>query len=97
MCVDASLHRCVILNNDKVKCWGMNRAGQLGLGHTRNIGSKPGEMGENLPYVDLGTVRNCVHSAIFLNFQNTIVNIFDLRDLPDYCQCQDSSNGVLVS
>ncbi|XRA97899.1 ultraviolet-B receptor UVR8 [Pycnococcus provasolii] len=48
---------CAILDNDKVKCWGSNSVGQLGYGDTNNRGDGPNEMGENLPYVDLGTGR----------------------------------------
>ena len=52
-----SRHTCAILDNDKVKCWGLNRSGQLGLGDTDYRGDDTGEMGDNLPYVDLGTGR----------------------------------------
>ena len=48
-------HACAILNNNKVKCWGSNYNGQLGLGHTNPMGDGPNEMGDNLAYVDLGT------------------------------------------
>ncbi|HMR80588.1 MAG TPA: hypothetical protein PKD61_36010, partial [Polyangiaceae bacterium] len=49
---------CALLDNDQVKCWGQNNAGQLGLGHTLTIGDEPNEMGDALPYVDLGTGRS---------------------------------------
>ncbi len=45
---------CALLNNNKIKCWGQNSLGQLGLGDTNNRGDQPGEMGDNLPFVDLG-------------------------------------------
>jgi alpha-tubulin suppressor-like RCC1 family protein len=48
-------HTCAILDNDKVKCWGRNNEGQLGYEHTAYLGDGAGEMGDNLPYVDLGT------------------------------------------
>ncbi|AUN99778.1 hypothetical protein C0V70_17020 [Bacteriovorax stolpii] len=52
-----SSHACVILDNNKVKCWGYNASGALGLGDTTNRGALPNQMGDNLPYVDLGTGR----------------------------------------
>ena len=51
------IHACAILDNDKIKCWGWNEYGQLGLGDTEGRGDDTGEMGDNLPYVDLGTGR----------------------------------------
>jgi cysteine-rich repeat protein len=50
-------HTCVILDDKKVKCWGANDVGQLGLGDTMNRGDAPGQMGDALPYVDLGVGR----------------------------------------
>ena len=31
-------HNCAILESDQLKCWGYNKFGQLGYGHTKNIG-----------------------------------------------------------
>ena len=56
-------HACVILDNDRVKCWGSNDYGQLGLGDTVRRGDDPGEMGDALPHVDLGTGRTAVQIA----------------------------------
>jgi hypothetical protein len=51
------VHVCVILDDHKVKCWGDNSSGQLGLGDMKSRGSSPSEMGDALPTVDLGTGR----------------------------------------
>ncbi len=48
-------HFCVILDDDRVKCWGRNYNGQLGLGDTNDRGDDAGELGDTLGYVDLGT------------------------------------------
>ncbi|WP_437274434.1 hypothetical protein WME90_24615 [Sorangium sp. So ce375] len=52
-----SFHTCAVLDNDQVKCWGNNTTGELGLGDTAARGKAPGEMGDDLPAVDLGTDR----------------------------------------
>ena len=46
---------CAVLDNGRLKCWGGNYDGQLGLGDKLTRGGDPGEMGDNLPAVDLGT------------------------------------------
>lgn len=49
-------HTCVILDDDSLKCWGSNSYGQLGLGVNKaTVGGRVGEMGDNLPAVDLGS------------------------------------------
>ena len=37
---------------------------KLGYGITNTIGDGPGEMGDNLPYVDLGTGRTAVSISV---------------------------------
>jgi cysteine-rich repeat protein len=46
-------HACAVLDDDGIKCWGDNKSGQLGLGDTIARGVNPGELGSNLPEVDL--------------------------------------------
>ncbi|MCB9748785.1 MAG: hypothetical protein H6713_02135 [Myxococcales bacterium] len=33
-------HTCVVTTNDEARCWGHNYDGQLGLGHTKNVGDE---------------------------------------------------------
>ena len=48
-------HACALLDNGEVKCWGHNESGELGLGDKKDRGNFPGQMGDALPAVDLGT------------------------------------------
>ena len=48
-------HTCALLDNGAVKCWGKGYFGQLGLERWHSIGQTSGQMGDNLPTLDLGT------------------------------------------
>ncbi len=50
-------HSCALLENHQVKCWGENSYGELGQGDTKLRGRAPGGMGDELPFVELGTGR----------------------------------------
>lgn len=50
-------HTCALLDNDKIKCWGANYYGELGYGDRVHRGDDPSEMGENLPFIDVGNGR----------------------------------------
>lgn len=56
-------HACVILDDGAVKCWGNNTNGQLGIGTVEPHGDQPGELGDALPAVDLGTGRTALQVA----------------------------------
>src|SRR5690606_31156632 len=56
-------HTCARLDNGTVKCWGYNATGRLGLGNVASRGDGPGEMGDSLPAVNLGTGRTAVELA----------------------------------
>lgn len=42
-------HTCTLLDTGKVRCWGRNDAGQLGYGHSLNLG-------DNEPLSSVGTI-----------------------------------------
>ncbi|MBI3776967.1 MAG: Ig-like domain-containing protein [Gammaproteobacteria bacterium] len=48
-------HTCARLDDGRTKCWGNNGAGQLGIGDANDRGTNPAEMGDILPFVNLGT------------------------------------------
>lgn len=54
---------CAITTNNKIKCFGYNNNGNLGLGDRNNRGATIDEMGDNLPFVELGLGRT-VHPTI---------------------------------
>ena len=56
-------HTAAVLDNGTVKVWGWNNYGQLGQGHTSNLGDNANEMGDNLSAVDLGTGRTATAIA----------------------------------
>lgn len=49
-------HMCALLDDHRVKCWGDNSIGQLGLGDIVDRDALE-DMGDHLPAVDLGTGR----------------------------------------
>ncbi len=67
--VDASSFvTCAVLEDGRLKCWGYGN--QLGYGDPEDRGDEPGEMGDALPYLDLGqgrTARAIKHPCIMLD------------------------------
>jgi len=72
-----SYHTCALLDDKSVKCWGRNDYGQLGLGDKNGRGDESGEMGDNLPAVDLGTGTGRVATAISAGSYHTCAFLYD--------------------
>jgi len=68
-------HTCALLDDGSVKCWGQNDVGQLGIGNPANRGDEPGEMGDDLPAVDLGTGRSA--QSLAAGYQHTCALLDD--------------------
>jgi alpha-tubulin suppressor-like RCC1 family protein len=49
-----AFHTCVVLQDDRVKCWGLGMQGALGLEDTQTRGDENDEMGDNLPALVFG-------------------------------------------
>jgi alpha-tubulin suppressor-like RCC1 family protein len=49
-------HACALFDDNSMKCWGSNMGGVLGLniGETDNRGDDDNEMGDDLPFLDIG-------------------------------------------
>lgn len=52
-----AFHSCALLDDGSVRCWGNGSSGQLGQGNTLHLGDDPGELGDELPPIDLGSGR----------------------------------------
>ena len=50
-------HTCAVLDNATAKCWGDGASGRLGTGALENLGDQPGELGDSLSAISLGTGR----------------------------------------
>ncbi|CAN0526396.1 unnamed protein product, partial [Ectocarpus sp. 12 AP-2014] len=71
----AGSHACAVTLSGLVKCWGENEGGQLGLGDELARGNLTGQMGDNLPYVDLGT--GVLASSVALGARHTCAVVDD--------------------
>jgi alpha-tubulin suppressor-like RCC1 family protein len=68
-------HTCALLEGGSVKCWGGNGSGQLGLGDKDNRGHASGQMGDELPAVDLG--EGAIALSIAAGYKHTCVRLMD--------------------
>ncbi|MCX6014460.1 MAG: hypothetical protein NT020_02525 [Chloroflexales bacterium] len=72
--ISANYHTCAILDDNTVKCWGLNHVGQLGLGDGDNRGDGTDEMGDNLATVNLGDDITAKQISLGYNYTCVITN-----------------------
>jgi hypothetical protein len=87
-------HSCVILDDGQLKCFGYNGYGQLGQGDTSNRGDGPGEMGDSLAAVSLGTGRSA--TAVACGWYHSCVLLDDGR-LKCFGQSSSGQLGLLTT
>jgi alpha-tubulin suppressor-like RCC1 family protein len=73
--VSGLAHSCVRFADGRVKCWGANDRGQLGLGDTAARGDEAGEMADALPFVDLGSGLRA--KGLAAGFKHTCAMLLD--------------------
>lgn len=57
-------HKCAILDDGSIKCWGGNALGQLGYGDTTNRGASATQLGDALQAISLGAGRKATRVAV---------------------------------
>jgi alpha-tubulin suppressor-like RCC1 family protein len=70
---------CALLSDGKVKCWGENENGQLGLGDTNDRGDAAGEMGANLSAIDFGSNKTATALAVADSSVCAILNLGEVK------------------
>jgi alpha-tubulin suppressor-like RCC1 family protein len=79
-------HSCVLFNDGSVKCWGDNSKGQLGIRISTGTIGLGSDMGDNLPFVTLGTNGETA-KFLTLGFQHTCAVLNN-----DTLKCWGSNN-----
>ena len=74
---------CAFIDGDSIKCWGANQAGQLGLGHTRNVPNQnrkhPVDSIKDLGPIDLGAEVRVKQLALGGSFTCALLESGDVK------------------
>ncbi|QIZ77653.1 DUF7151 family protein [Ferrimonas lipolytica] len=84
-------YNCAILSDDSLRCWGDGAFFKLGYQHTDDIGDDVGEMGANLPAINLGT--DLTPLQIYSGYGTNCV-IFDDGSLKCWGNNRDGQAGL---
>eukprot|EP00903_Cladosiphon_okamuranus_P020591 g18901.t2 len=95
-------HVCALLDDDSVKCWGLNNNGQLGQGEELGRrGDSPETLGANLPAVGLGTgdvpaAIDCgaFHTCILLSDNSVKWHRLDRKPTPCFAELNVRKSGL---
>jgi len=90
-----SQYNLILTDSGQIKAWGKNNNGQLGYGDTNNRGYNVNEMGDYLPFVQLGSGRTTISSRN--QFYSSCVILDDLSvkcwGKNDVGQCGQGTNS----
>jgi len=70
---------CAMLDNGDLKCWGQNQFGQLGTGDINNRGDGPGQMGDRLRPIALGTGRRPISVSAGSDYTCAVLDNFSAK------------------
>jgi alpha-tubulin suppressor-like RCC1 family protein len=72
-------HTCALLDNKKLKCWGLNSSGQLGYNSTTTVGVSSSQMGDNLPTVNVGSGMDVLDVQVGENHTCALLSNNDVK------------------
>ena len=72
-------HTCALLDDNSVKCWGLNANGQLGQNSVTQIGAASGDMGNALAAINLGSGRTAKAIATGSSHSCAILDTDDIK------------------
>ena len=74
-----SAHTCAVLDDSTTKCWGNGGNGRLGTGSQNDLGDQPGELGDSLSAIALGTGRSSRTVVASVAHTCVVLDMFALK------------------